>query len=73
MMVIPVFETKRLLLKPITLDDVPAYEKGFVDYEVIGHLASHVPWPYPVGGVQDFIENHLLPLQGKSNWCWGYF
>lgn len=72
-MVIPTFETERLLLKPISLDDVEGYEKGFVDYDVIRHLAAHVPWPYPVGGVQDFMENHLLPHQGKSKWCWGIF
>lgn len=40
-------------------------------YEVIRHLAAHVPWPYPKEGVKDFIENHLWPHQGKSNWCWG--
>jgi len=73
MATIPTFETERLFLKPISLNDVAAYEKGFVDYEVIRHLAAHVPWPYPADGVQDFIENYLLPRQGKSNWCWGIF
>ncbi len=72
-MVVPAFKTKRLILKPITLDDVQAYEKGFVDYEVIRHLAAHVPWPYPKGGVHEFLAHHILPAQGKSNWCWGLF
>ncbi len=65
--------TKRLLLRPITTADIPAYEKHFVDYEVIRHLARHVPWPYPDDGVKDWVENHILKLQGNDRWFWGLF
>lgn len=67
------FETERLFLKPLTLEDEPAYTKGFVDYEVIRHMAVRVPWPYPKGGVKDFIETQILPFQGKTVWQWGIF
>ena len=41
------FETERLILKPITKQDIASYQKNFADYEVIRFLAATVPWPYP--------------------------
>ncbi|MBK9293352.1 MAG: GNAT family N-acetyltransferase [Oligoflexia bacterium] len=67
------FETKRLILKEITIKDAPSYEKNFVDYEVIRHLASTVPWPYPPNGITDFISNIILPNQGNERWFWGIY
>lgn len=70
---IPTFETKRLILRGIQLSDAESYEKHFVDYEVIQHLSSAVPWPYPQGGVHYFLEKIILPSQGKDRWTWGLF
>jgi ribosomal-protein-alanine N-acetyltransferase len=70
---IPQFETKRLILRGVSLADVPAYEKYFIDYEVISHLSVTVPWPYPKGGVFEFLNNFIFPTQGKSQWLWGIF
>jgi RimJ/RimL family protein N-acetyltransferase len=53
--------------------DAEAWEQGFVDYEVIRHLSSAVPWPYPAGGVRDFLLEQVLPRQGKDRWVWGLF
>jgi len=64
---------ERILLRPITMQDIPAYEKHFVDYEVIRHLADTVPWPYPEHGVRDWVTGHILPLQGDNRWIWGIF
>ena len=72
-MSIPQFETDRLILKAVTLDDAPAYEKHFIDYEVIRYLSSTVPWPYPQKGIIDFINNYIIPNQGKDHWIWGIF
>jgi len=69
----PVFETSRLILKPVEQKDIPAYEKHFVDYEVIRHLSSRVPWPYPERGVESFVTEQILPQQGKDRWVWGIF
>ena len=65
--------TERLILRGITIEDAAAYEKYFVDYEVIRHLASTVPWPYPDDGIVDFINKIILPNQGKERWVWGIF
>lgn len=70
---IPKFETTRLILKEITLENIPAYKKHFVDYDVIKFLSSAVPWPYPENGIEDFVTNVIIPNQGKNRWVWGIF
>lgn len=64
---------ERILLRPITTLDIPAYEKHFINYEVIRHLSDKIPWPYPENGVREWVENHILALQGKNRWIWGIF
>ena len=73
MVSVPSFKTKRLILKPLSLGDIPSYETHFIDYEVIRHLSAVVPWPYPRNGVREFFQNVLLPSQGISRWSWGLF
>jgi [ribosomal protein S5]-alanine N-acetyltransferase len=70
---IPTFETDRLILRGVTSKDIPAYEKYFIDYEVIGHLSAAVPWPYPKEGVKQFLEILIFPHQGNDQWFWGIF
>lgn len=68
---IPTFHTPRLILRELTAADAPAYERHFVDYNVIRFLSSVVPWPYPEGGVQEYLKNEVEPIQGKGRWVWG--
>ncbi len=44
MCLVPPLETERLLLRGVLESDIPAYEKHFVDYEVIRYLSDAVPW-----------------------------
>lgn len=67
----PTLSTPRLWLRPVTEDDVAAHERRFVDWEVIRHLNDSVPWPYPEGGVRDFIRGYIAPGQGRGLWAWG--
>ena len=67
---VPPFETERLLLTAVTLADVDAYQRYFVDYEVIRFLSNRVPWPYPEEGVMTFIRDVVVPNQGKDQWLW---
>jgi len=64
---LPIFETNRLLLKAVTLEDEPAYTRHFVNYEVIRHLSDKVPWPYPEHGVRDYLTDVILPHQARTN------
>lgn len=70
---VPSLKTKRLILRPLSIDDVPSYSKYFIDYEVIRHLSSAVPWPYPDDGVNEYLNMVILPAQGKDRWAWGIF
>lgn len=70
---LPVFTTQRLILRGVTLEDAPAMQKYFNDYEVIRELAARVPWPYPDNGALDFLTNTVLPRQGNNHWVWGIF
>lgn len=70
---LPTFETDRLILREVTLNDAPAYQKNFADYEVIRFLARQVPWPFPENGVEEFLRNVVLPELGKTRWLWGIF
>ena len=71
--ILPVLETERLLLKAVTIKDAAAYKKHFIDYEIIQYLSAKVPWPYPEDGVEFFLNNLVLPNQGKDRWCFGIF
>ena len=73
MTVLPVIKTQRLILKSVTEHDIPSYERHFVDYEVIRHLSSIIPWPYPDNGVYEYVKNEILPKQGNNKWVWGIF
>ena len=68
---LPVFETARLILRDITERDAPAYERHFVDYEVIRTMSHIVPWPYPEGGVLEHIRTEVIPRQCTDQWAWG--
>lgn len=67
---VPTLKTPRLELRALTFADVPAYERHFVDYEVIQKLARVVPWPYPEGGVAAFLRDVIFPAQGHDRWTW---
>lgn len=71
-MEIPVLESKRLRLKPITLEDAPAIQKHFAHWSIIQHLSVEVPWPYPDDGALTYLRDQVLPgmAQGKRM-CWG--
>lgn len=70
---LPQFTTDRLFLRAVTLEDAESYEKSFNDYEVIQHLSHFVPWPFPKGGVKDFLEKIVMPDLGTKRWLWVIF
>ena len=40
---LPIFETERLILKGLSIEDAPYYQKHFAGYEMIQHLSNRVP------------------------------
>ena len=68
---LPTFNTLRLIVRELSVEDAASYEKHFVDYRVIRNLSAVVPWPYPQNGVQEYISNVVVPIQGRDRWIWG--
>lgn len=63
----PVLETDRLILRPITLDDAPAIQKYFNNWNIIKNLSMSAPWPYPDDGAESFIRDNVLPAVEKGD------
>lgn len=67
----PVLETERLILRPISLDDAPAIQKHFNNWNIIQYLTPEVPWPYPEDGAETFIRDNVLPrVQSGDSFVW---
>src|SRR5437879_7213684 len=59
MTITPTLHTPRLILRPLALSDAPAIQRHFNNWNIIQHLASVVPWPYPDEGAETFIAQEL--------------
>ncbi len=68
---VPALETARLLLRPLVLDDVPALQELFPQWEIVRYLSAQVPWPYPPDGATAFVRDVALPgMESGSRWFW---
>ena len=65
----PILETDRLILRPTSMDDAPAIQKYFDNWNVIKNLSVAIPWPYPADGAETFIRESILPQMktGKAH------
>ena len=70
---IPDLEAERLFLRGLRLSDAENYQKRFAHWEIARWLNHNIPWPYPPDGAKSFIQNIVLPRQGKDCWFWGIF
>ena len=64
----PTLETKRLILRPISLDDAPAVQKYFNHWDIIKYI-SNAPWPYPGDGALDYLLNTIMPELEYAQSC----
>lgn len=68
---IPILETRRLVLRPLTLADAPAVQRLFPHWEIVRHLNAQVPWPYPPDGALVHLRDVLLPAMAQGEaWHW---
>jgi RimJ/RimL family protein N-acetyltransferase len=64
-------ETRRLLLRPLSLADASAVQERFPRWEIVQFLSSVVPWPYPDDGALSFIRDIALPAMARETaWHW---
>ena len=68
---IPVLETPRLWLRPLELADAEQVQQIFPKWEIVKHLANHVPWPYPPDGALLYYRDNALPaMERGEEWHW---
>ena len=71
MIAMPVLQTSRLLLTPLTLADAPRTQEIFPHWEVVRYLAADVPWPYPADGALRYYREGALPAMARGDeWHW---
>ncbi|CAM2011117.1 GNAT family N-acetyltransferase [Acanthopleuribacter pedis] len=67
----PVIQTNRLTLAPVTMEDAPSIQKHFDNWNIIKHIGSAVPWPYPDDGATYYLETILKDAETKEIYLWG--
>jgi [ribosomal protein S5]-alanine N-acetyltransferase len=64
-------ETKRLILRPLRLEDADQIQEQFPRWEVVRYMLNRVPWPYPPDGARHHLREVALPAIAKENqWSW---
>lgn len=62
-----VFETERLVLRPLKMSDAPAIQSKIVFWEITKYLGKRLPWPYPADGAVQFLQFAISAmLQGTE-------
>ena len=68
---LPILETKRLILRPLQLEDAARIEELFAHWEIVRLLNARIPWPYPAGGSIENIRGTALPaMERGEEWDW---
>ena len=67
---IPTLETPRLLLRPLERAAADQMQVHFPQWEILRYLKAIVPWPYPPGGAERFLDLVLPEIEGGDAWRW---
>src|ERR1700741_1534222 len=68
---VPILETRRLLLKPLELSDAGQIQRIFPQWEIVKYLRNIVPWPYPPDGALQYLTESALPAMERGEaWHW---
>jgi [ribosomal protein S5]-alanine N-acetyltransferase len=64
-------ETRRLILRPLRLEDAATTQRLFPHWEIVRYLASAVPWPFPPDGAATYYREVALPaMEREEAWHW---
>jgi ribosomal-protein-alanine N-acetyltransferase len=66
----PVLHSARLTLRPVRLEDGPAMQKRFPQWEVVRYLNARTPWPYPADGGQIHARRCVDESLERKNFTW---
>lgn len=63
--------TERLILKPLESEDAAQIQRVFPRWEIVRYLVDTVPWPYPDGAAQHYVDNiALAAVKSGKGWFW---
>jgi [ribosomal protein S5]-alanine N-acetyltransferase len=69
-MMVPL-ETRRLLLRPLELNDAAQVQPLFARWEIVEFLNDKVPWSFPEDGVLSYYREAALPAMERGDeWHW---
>jgi RimJ/RimL family protein N-acetyltransferase len=66
----PTLETERLVLRPLRLEDAPAIQRHFPNWQVVRNLLAKVPWPYPPDGAETNTRESLEKRARGEQFFW---
>ena len=69
-MTMPVLQTERLILRPLSVDDAAQMQEKFDNWNKIRLIGGGVPWPYPEDGAARFLEDILPKIQRGDIYSW---
>ncbi|MCC3720168.1 GNAT family N-acetyltransferase [Rouxiella badensis] len=68
---VPVLNTERLILQPLSPEDAPVIQRVFPHWEIVQYLAAAVPWPFPDNGAHNYVNNvALAAVAAGTGWFW---
>jgi len=65
-----VLETRRLILRPLRLNDAPQYQALFPHWNIVKYMSTRVPWPYPENGIEEFLKEVLPKMASNEEYDW---
>ena len=61
-------------MRELVLADADRTQILFPHWEIVKHLNSLIPWPYPADGARTFYEQVALPaMERGEHWTWSIF
>lgn len=69
-MTAPAMSARNIELRPVALEDAPAMQTEFANWNVISPIGG-VPWPYPSDGARSYITRRLQ--ERREIYFWGIF
>ena len=63
----PTLETKRLVLRPLVLEDAAQVQAIFPQWAIVQHLTAQIPWPFPADGVLAYYRDIALPAIARGD------
>ena len=68
---IPILETRRLVLRPLSLSDAGDMQARLPQWEIVRLMDAAIPWPYPEEGCLTYLAQVALPAaEAGEAWHW---